>query len=316
MSSAAPTILISTWSDGLHVLANGNERRELEGANIRALAPDGRGGALAIVDGTALLRRDAAGRWTTLATVTHELACCVAVGDATYAGTDDAQVLRIEHDGRVMPLRGFETVEGRDGWYAGRALVDGRLMGPPLGVRSITATCDGAVLLANVHVGGMPRSTDGGSTWRPTIDVAADVHEVRAHPSRPGTVVAAAAAGLCTSEDGGATWRIETAGLHAPYSSAVALTAGHVLVCTAADHFAPQAAIYRRPLDRNGGLERVGGGLPQWIDRMADTRCIAARGAAAALADGGGNVYLSLDEGRTWDARAAGLPQPSSVLLV
>ena len=62
---------------------------------------------------------------------------------------------------------------------------------------------DGSVLLANVHVGGIPRSTDGGVTWQPTIDVDSDVHEVRAHPHRSGVVMAAAAIGLCASRDGG-----------------------------------------------------------------------------------------------------------------
>jgi hypothetical protein len=310
----APTILVATWRDGLFVLAGPSERRELGAASVRALAPDGRGGTLAIVDGTALRRRDAHGRWTTLATTALDLACCVAVGDATYVGTDDAQVLRVDADERVVPLRGFEAVAGRDRWYAGQALIDGRLIGPPLGVRSISATADG-VLLANVHVGGIPRSTDGGATWQPTIDIDIDVHEVLAHPRRARTVFAAAAAGLCASDDGGATWRVEAAGLHATYSSAVAFTGDDVLVCSAAHHFAPQAAIYRRPID-GGSLERVAGGLPPWLEGIADTRCVAARGAAAAIADRAGNVYLSLDDGRTWTTRATGLPQPSSVLLV
>jgi hypothetical protein len=34
----------------------------------------------------------------------------------------------------------------------------------------MTMTCDGAVLLVNVHVGGIPRSADGGASWQPTID--------------------------------------------------------------------------------------------------------------------------------------------------
>jgi hypothetical protein len=101
-------------------------------------------------------------------------------------------------------------------------VIDGQRVGPPLGIRSIAATADGAVLLANVHVGGVPRSTDGGATWQPTIAIDSDVHEVRAHPHRPGVVMAAAAIGLCTSRDGGVTWNVEQEGLHAAYCSAVA----------------------------------------------------------------------------------------------
>lgn len=217
--------------------------------------------------------------------------------------------------GRVEQLRSFDTVAGRDTWYAGTALVDGRLVGPPLGVRSITATLDGA-LLANIHVGGIPRSVDGGATWAPTIDIDSDVHEVRAHPSRAGVVMAAAAVGLCTSRDGGATWEVEQAGLHALHCSAVAFVGDDVLVSAAADPFAPEGAIYRRRVDGPGPLALVGNGLPAWIDGRADTGCIAARGGAAAICDSGGNLYVSADAGQTWSHRAGGLPTPSSVLIV
>ena len=152
------------------------------------------------------------------------------MADVIYVGTDDARVLRIDADGALEPLRGFDATAGRDTWYAGSAIINGQRVGPPLGIRSITATPDGAVLLANVHVGGVPRSTDGGATWQPTIDVDSDVHEVRAHPNRPGVVMAAAAIGLCTSRDGGLTWNVEQEGLHASYCSAVAFAGDDVLV--------------------------------------------------------------------------------------
>ena len=175
--------------------------------------PTDGGGALAIVNGRSLRRRAPDGVWSTIATTELDLACCVAVGDVIYVGTDDARVLRVGADGALEQLRGFDAVAGRETWYAGSAVINGQRVGPPLGIRSITATPDGAVLLANVHVGGVPRSTDGGATWQPTIDVESDVHEVRAHPNRSGVVMAAAAIGLCTSRDGGVTWDVEQAGL-------------------------------------------------------------------------------------------------------
>ena len=195
-----------------------------------------------------------------------------------YVGTDDAHVLRVSADGQIETVRGFEVVPGRGTWYAGSALINGQLVGPPLGVRSMSATSDGATLLANVHVGGIPRSTDGGVTWQPTIDVDSDVHEVCAHPIQPSIVIAAAAMGLCISRDGGATWTIEQQGLHALYCSAVAFSGNDVLVAASADHFATQGAIYRRPIDSESPMVPVGRGLPRWIDGIADTGCIAARG--------------------------------------
>src|SRR6266849_6643004 len=237
------TVLVATWRDGLFVVGE-TPGHELGDQSVRALAPDGYGGALAIVNGRSLRRRAADGVWSSIATTEFDLACCVAVGDVIYVGTDDARVLHVDAEGELEPLRGFDEVAGRGTWYAGSAVINGQRVGPPLGIRSITATPDRAVLLANVHVGGVPRSTDGGATWRRTIDVDSDVHEVRAHPSRPGVVVAAAADGLCTSLDDGATWDVEQAGLHAKYCSAVGFAGDDVLVAASTDHFATQGAIY------------------------------------------------------------------------
>jgi photosystem II stability/assembly factor-like uncharacterized protein len=312
---ATPTVLVSTWADGVFALVGDARDHELPGQSVRALASDGRGGALAIVDGHALCRRAAGGSWSTLATAEADLACCVAVGEAIYVGTEDARVLRLVASGTLAPLAGFDAVSGRETWYAGQALVEGRLLGPPLGIRSITATADGATLLANVHVGGIPRSTDGGTTWQPTIDIDNDVHEVRAHPERPEIVVAAAAAGLCISRDGGATWVVQSEGLHADYCSAVAFAGEDVLVAASESHFATEGGIYRRPVDGRSPLVALGAGLPEWLEGIADTGCIATNGATIAIADRG-SAYVSADTGHRWSRWARGLPGPSSVLVV
>jgi hypothetical protein len=309
-------MLVATWSDGLFVVSGETRDHELGAQSVRALASDGKGGALAIVNGRALRRRAPDGVWSTIATTEMDLACCVAVGDTIYVGTDDARVLRVDADGALEQLRGFDVVAGREDWYAGSAVINGERVGPPLGIRSIAATADGAVLFANVHVGGIPRSTDGGVTWQPTVDVDSDVHEVRAHPQRPDLVMAAAAIGLWVSHDGGVTWNVEQEGLHAPYCSAVAFAGDDVLVSASLDHFAAQGAIYRRRVDGQGTLVAVRDGLPAWTDGIVDTGCIATGGSAVAFADQAGNLYLSPDVGRSWSRRANGLPPPSGVLLV
>jgi len=89
-----------------------------------------------------------------------------------------------------------------------------------------------------------------------------------------------------------------------------------VLVSASVDHFAAQGAIYRRRVDGQDALVAVGGGLPTWIEGIADTGCIATSGSAAAIADRMGNVYVSTDTGRRWSHRGDGLPSPSSVLIV
>jgi hypothetical protein len=324
-------ILAATWSDGLFVFAGETRRQELAGHSVRALAPDQDGGALAIVDGHSLCRRSREGAWTTIATSELDLACLVVAGDAIYVGTDDARVLclslnaeRISRDGKIDQLSGFENVPGRHTWYAGSALIDGKVVGPPLGVRSLTATSDGAALLANVHVGGIPRSADGGVTWQPTIDVESDVHEVCAHPFDPRTVIAAAAVGLCISRDGGVTWTIQQEGLHALHCTAVAFSGNDILVSAATDHFAGEGAVYRRPIDGADGRDGIDGkaplqpvrGLPRWLAGIVDTGCITTLGSALAVADKAGNLYASADAGHSWLHRDNGLPMVSNVLLI
>lgn len=313
--TTSPTVLVATWDGGLFALRSGAVEREIPEGPVVGLASDGAGGALAIVGGKSLRRRSMNGRWTTIGTSPHELSSCAALGDAVFVGTNDARVLRLDEGGAFVPLAGFDRVAGRETWYAGTAVVDGRVVGPPLGVRSMCATSDHSTLLVNVHVGGIPRSTDGGETWNPTIDVESDVHQVCAHPTRPEIVAAAAAVGLAISNDAGASWTIHQEGLHAPHCSAVALVGDDILVSASTDPFSKDGAIYRHPIEGNGRLQRVNGGLPPWLDGKVDTGNIAARGDWVAVADSGGHVYLSNDCGATWARIAEGLPFPSGLLL-
>jgi hypothetical protein len=309
------TVLVATWRSGLFALADGACGEECPGQSVQGLARAG-GNALAIVGGRSVCRRTDDGAWQTIAKSELELACCVAVGADIYAGASEAaQVLRVGDDGNFEPLAGFDHVPGRERWYAGAVLVEGRLVGPPLGIRSMSATCDGQVIFANVHVGGIPRSIDGGATWQPTIDVDSDVHQVCAHPTRPGLVIAATGTGLGISRDGGGSWIIEHEGRHARYCSAVGFIGDDMLVAASSDHFAPQGAIYRRSVDGRGPLLPVEGGLPRWLDGISDTGNIAASGSTAAVVDRSGKLYLSHDAGRTWSRQGGPLPIPSSLFV-
>ena len=76
-----PMVLVATWRDGLFVLAGETLDQELRNQSVRALAPDGGGGALAIINSRSLDRRAPDGVWSAIATTELDLACCVAVGD-------------------------------------------------------------------------------------------------------------------------------------------------------------------------------------------------------------------------------------------
>ena len=328
-----PMILVATWGDGLFAVTGDGRAQEIANQPVRGLAPDGRGGALAIVGRHSLRRRAPSGEWTTVATSEFELSCCMAVRDTIYVGTEDARMLRLSHGGGVLEpavldpggvlapsdgfdsVAGFDSVPGRDAWFAGSAIVNGQRLGPPLGIRSVAANSNGSILFANVHVRGIPRSTDGGRTWQPTIDINSDVHEVRAHQADPDIVVAASALGLCISRDGGATWTIERDGLHASYYSAVAFSGDDLLVSAATDHFAAEGRIYRRPIRPDGAIVAVEDGMPAWTGGIVDTGCIAANGSMIVVVDSAGNLYLSTEFGLAWSRSSGLLPTPSSVLI-
>ena len=52
-----PMVLVATWRDGLFVVPGETRDQELGSQSVRALASDGQGGALAIVNGRSLRRR-------------------------------------------------------------------------------------------------------------------------------------------------------------------------------------------------------------------------------------------------------------------
>ena len=312
--SEPPTVMVSGWGDGLSVFRGGDVRREFEGRRVAGLASDDAGRAYAIVGEAEVWAWSPQRPWRPAMSGDGTLVCCMTVGNRLLAGTEDARVLELSAEGWA-PLTGLDATPGRESWYAGTAVIDGQLVGPPLGIRSMTKTCDEGALLVNVHVGGIPRSTDSGVTWRPTIDIDADVHQVAAHPSRTEIVAAAAAAGLCVSRDGGLTWSVTTDGLHASYCSAVALTETDLYLAASTDHFAGQGAVYRRKIECDGPLELVGRGLPAWLDGIVDSHCIAVQGDDLAIVDRGGNLYVSRDGGDSWSLLADGLPVPSGVLI-
>src|SRR5258708_1277976 len=148
-----PSILVATWDNGLFSVTGNIVHQELANQSVRSLVADGHGGVLAIVGGHSLCRRSSDGEWTTIARSEFELSCCVPIGNIVFVGTDDGRILRVDPNGAQQCLTGFDAVAGRDKWYAGSAIIDGKRVGPPLGIRSMAVTCDGAVLLAHVHAG-------------------------------------------------------------------------------------------------------------------------------------------------------------------
>jgi hypothetical protein len=229
---------------------------------------------------------------------------CIADTRAGYlVGTSQAHLLRVTDDG-LEPVDAFERVSGREGWYTP--------WGGPPDLRSLSEDAD--VVLANVHVGGIPRTLDEGATWEPTIDVDADVHRVWA---RDGAIFAACARGLAVSDDRGDSWTYRTEGLHSTYCRAVALAGDAVLLSAADGPRGGHAALYRGARD-GSALERCTNGLPDWFDDNIDSAWLDAipPQGVAAFGTGDGRVFLSSDEGSSWAQIASDLPSIHCLLLV
>jgi hypothetical protein len=229
------------------------------------------------------------------------LNCALPLQDDVLVGASEGHLLRLV-EGELEVVRGVEEAEGREAWYTP--------WGGPPDVRSLSA--DGAVY-ANVHVGGILRSDEAGR-WSQVIDIHSDVHEVLAMPG--GLVLAATAKGLAISRDSGESWEFDDAGLHATYCRAVTLCEDVVLVSAAVGPHGGRAAVYRRPLDASGPLEKCSRGLPEWFGDNIDTGCLTGADGAVALGTSDGRVFLSEDCGDHWTGLAGGLPEVLHVSFV
>ncbi len=308
MRTMEPRILVGAVSGLRQVDATGAESPEaFAGHTVTALACDGTR-TWALLDGEVIWATGDGEAWAAAASVTGPPATCLApTPTGLLVGTEQAHLLRLA-GGRLSPVEAFEQAEGRSAWYTP--------WGDPADVRSIAVGARaGAAAYVNVHVGGVLRSPDGERAWTPTLDIEVDVHQVVAHPTRPGIVLVAAADGLGVSHDEGGSWEFVTAGLHAEYARAVAVAGDWVLMTVSTGPGGRRSAVYRRRFDGGGDFERCRAGLPEWFSHNIDTGCLATAGPVVAFGTEDGRVFRSLDAGASWELAAKGLPEIRCLVL-
>jgi hypothetical protein len=269
------------------------EAHAFEGRSVDALSGDAR---WAIVDGAELWTRS--NTWAQAATdPRRRLTCVLPFEQGALVGTAEAHLARFDGDA-LRIVEAFEEVPGRDDWFTP--------WGGPPDVRSLTHGAD--ALFVNVHVGGIVKG-DGEAGWRPTLDISADVHEVRALDD---TLVAACAVGLAESHDGGSSWSFDERGLHATYARAVAGTADAVYMSVAMGPRGGDAGIYTKERSPGAIFRRCD--LPSFSDNI-DTACLDATDDLVAFGTKDGDVYASGDRGATWEAIALDLPEAKCVVV-
>ncbi len=275
-----PFVLVAA-DDGLH---HGSRPAEhLAGRSVTAVTATDPTAAWALVDGTDVVRvtPDATEE---VARITDGRGICIHEHRGTvFVGGKDARLWRLE-GGEFVRVASFDAAPTRDQWSTP--------WGGPPDVFSMASHGDD--LYVSVHVGGILHSDDGGRSWRATIDLHDDVHQVVVDDA--GTVWAATGRqGLARSTDNGRTWQYLADGLHATYLLAVAVTAAGVLVSAQSGHAGSDTAVYLFDGDH---FEPVTG-LPSPLSGISP-RHLAASGPTAALVADDGTVHLSHDGGRTW----------------
>lgn len=298
-------LILAGTADGIREFDLGGSEGAIEhgGRKITALARTG-ADYWAILDHREVWRTTDEG-WSHAVTLDRYRGDCLADTDiaGVLVGTSEAHLYRVEK-GNAEPVTAFDQVPGRSEWYTP--------WGGPPDSRSISEDDD--AVFVNVHVGGIVRSTDGGATWKPTIDIDADVHKVWAGWER---VFGACAWGLAASTDGGNEWTIRSDGLHASYCRGVAVCGDTVLVSASNGPRGGRAAMYRGSVD-GGPLERCRTGLPEWFDGNIDSYCLDAAPdlGVAVFASEDGRVFVSTDEGASWNEVASGLGSIACVLVL
>ena len=288
-----PSILIAT-ADGLFL---DGSPVAFEGRDITSLAR-GADGWLAVLDRSEI--RSVASDWTTrLLGRIDGVDSVAAFGGVPTVGTETARILTIGPAG-IKPDDRFDDAPDRKDWYTPWG-------GPPT-VRSLDQGPDGTRWV-NVHVGGV--LVDDGSGWRQTMDVDNDVHQVIAHPTRPGAAFAAAAVGVGWSTDEGLTWDWSKDGLHAHYARAVAAGGELVFVSVSRGPGGEDAGVYRglpgEPFEPCDGIGR--------FDENIDTGWIATGSGLVTVVGPTGVVFTSSDDGDAWE-EAFRVDRPRAVAVI
>jgi photosystem II stability/assembly factor-like uncharacterized protein len=208
---------------------------------------------------------------------------------------------------------------GRDGgrsWEQTEPLPVGKAGdGPPPGPNSILV--DAAApdrVFAAVAGHGVYRSEDGGGQWSEAHSgLQAGVHRLASSPARPNTLYASTDNGIYRSDDAAQTWRrleIENA---APGECVVAVSfARPSMIFAVAGKTAASGLEIHRSRDGGDSWDRFTAGLEE-----AGSSSIAPHALVLDdcdeeglyLGTSTGHLYMSLDEGETWEHVASGLPE-------
>ena len=235
------------------------------------------------------------GEWRRITATEIKLNCICWTSDRRLlVGTESARLAWLS-DGDLKFIDSFDEVPERNLWKTP--------WGGPPDVRSLAVSKDGTIY-ANVHVGWIVRSRDGGKTWknlREGLDM--DVHQVAAHPSNPAIVFAATAEGFYLSKDYGETFTHQSNGMPYCYQRACACFPDrdvYLLSTSRGPHGYAEACLYRS--EDEGIHWKLVNGLPEKISNNINTSqiIIVSDGNALVIVEDT-SIYETNDYGMNWE---------------
>jgi photosystem II stability/assembly factor-like uncharacterized protein len=250
--------------------------------------------------------------------------------DTVYAGVEDAALFRTSDAGETWSeVSGLRRHTTGPNWQpgAGGMCLHTIILSPSDPQRIVVA----------ISAAGAFRTDDAGVTWRPInhglrsegipdadAEVGHCVHKIAMHPSAPDVLFMQKHWDVMRSDDAGESWREISGNLPTDFGFVVDVHAHepetvYVLPITSDSmHFPPEGKlrVYR---SRSGGdeWEPLSKGLPQsncYVDVLRDAMAVDTLDKCGVyFGTTGGQVYVSADEGDSWDAIVHDLPAVLSV---
>ncbi len=252
----------------------------------------------------------ASGKWDQIVATETRLNCiCWTSDKRLLVGTESARLAWLSK-GTLKFIDSFDKVPERSLWKTP--------WGGPPDVRSLAVSSDGTIY-ANVHVGWIVRSRDGGKTWKNLCEgLEMDVHQVSTHPSNPTIVFAATAEGFYLSKDYGETFSHQADGMPYRYQRACTCFPDrnvYLLSTSRGPHGYAEARIYRSE-DEGKHWEPVNG-LPKGISSNINTfQIIIVRDGNALVIVEDASVYETNDYGMNWGKVRDDYPKLYGALVI
>ena len=237
----------------------------------------------------------------------HSVLAHPSEADSIYAGSEPAAIFQSKDGGESWRERPeFRAVPESSEWGFHAPTRDSH-------VRDLRVSPgDANLLYAGIEVGGVVRSSDGGSNWRQLPGLDDDIHCLHLGPGQPQRVYAATASAPYRSNDGGDQWERINGGLERRYALHIAAAPddADLVLVTVSENARRKAPQFYRSTD--GGqnwrlVEGLGSGEEAGDMVVAFDWDAMSPNLVYAGTDGG-KLFASSDRGETWAQLPVSLP--------